>query len=61
MPWHCPACQALIRHSDMEERPRPRQIYRCHICRLDLTFDAQIQKLTIAPLDSEAQPTHSAE
>jgi len=61
MPWHCPACQAQIRHSDFEERPRPRQLYRCHICRLDLHFDAQLQKLTVAPLDRDERtwPMHA--
>lgn len=49
MPWRCPACQLQIRHSELEERPQLGHVYRCHVCRLDLTLDAHTQKLIAAP------------
>jgi hypothetical protein len=57
MPWRCPACELQIRHSEFEERPQLGQIYRCHICRLDLVVDDTTQKLTAAPFrDDYAEP-----
>jgi hypothetical protein len=53
MPWRCPACQIAIRHSEFEERPKIGETYRCHICRLDLTVDADTQKLTAAPFRAD--------
>jgi hypothetical protein len=53
MPWKCPACGSQIRHSDIEDRPRLGGRYRCHICRLDLVFEARDEKLTVAPLPSD--------
>jgi hypothetical protein len=50
MPWHCPACQEQIRHSEAEERPRPGVIYRCHICRLELTLDMLNDTLIVVPV-----------
>jgi hypothetical protein len=51
MPWRCPACQTPIRHD--EDAPRPRTIYRCHVCRLELILDETTHKLTVAPLPGE--------
>jgi hypothetical protein len=51
MPWKCPACQTQIRHDG--ETPHPRQVYRCHICRLELVVDEHTNVLTVAPLPSE--------
>jgi hypothetical protein len=53
MPWCCPACRIPIRHSEVEERPRPRTLYRCHVCRLELVFDPATEKLTVAPNPDE--------
>jgi len=50
MPWKCPACQVQIRHDG--DRPEPKRIYRCHICRLELLADETTGKLTVAPLPS---------
>jgi len=50
MPWHCPACQSLIRHGEHETKPRLNVLYRCHVCRLELTFDAKTETLRIAPM-----------
>ena len=47
MPWKCPACQTEIRHEG--ETPVPKRIYRCHICRLELTLDKERRDLTLAP------------
>jgi hypothetical protein len=52
MPWRCPACLSVIRHDDLA-LPHPRSVYRCHVCRLELTFDAITQKLIVAPLEDE--------
>ena len=53
MPWHCPACNSIIRHSEPDPRPRVGERYRCHICRLTLEFDGAADKLWIAPLEDE--------
>jgi hypothetical protein len=55
MSWRCPACDTSIDHTELEEQPRPRVIYRCHICRLELILDRATGKLTVAPIfDAEA-------
>jgi hypothetical protein len=48
MPWLCPACDTPIRHH--EPHPRPRVLYRCHICRLELVVHAETGALMLAPL-----------
>ena len=48
MSWKCPACQTQLRHDG--DRPEPKRIYRCHICRLELVTDATTGKLDVAPL-----------
>jgi predicted SprT family Zn-dependent metalloprotease len=48
MPWRCPACHTQIRHNEREERPRPRTVYRCHICRIELVLDPTTEKLTLS-------------
>lgn len=53
MPWKCPACDSEIRHRDVEDRPRPGERYRCHICRLDLMVNPETDRLTVAPLPSD--------
>ena len=53
MPWHCPACNSIITHSEVDPRPRTGERYRCHVCRLTLEFDADADKLTIAPLEAD--------
>jgi hypothetical protein len=50
MPWRCPACHDPIRHNDYEARPRERERYRCHVCRLELMLDPDTDRLTVAPL-----------
>jgi hypothetical protein len=53
MPWKCPACGSQIRHSDLDDRPRLGERYRCHICRLDLKADPETKRLIVAPLRSD--------
>jgi hypothetical protein len=49
MPWRCPACETNIRRSEAEAAPRSGVIYRCHVCRLELLFDADTQRLAVRP------------
>jgi hypothetical protein len=51
MPWKCPACQTQIRHEG--DRPEPKRVYRCHVCRLELVFDKDSRKLAVAPFPGE--------
>jgi len=53
MPWHCPACSTVIRHSAVEERPVAHERYRCHVCRLTLNFDEQSSKLVIEEFEAD--------
>ena len=53
MPWHCPACGTVIRHSEVETVPSANERYRCHVCRLSLNFDVQAAKLVIAEFESD--------
>ena len=53
MPWRCPACLSQIRHSDVESIPSHKTLYRCHVCRLELTLDNSGARLTVAPFDDE--------
>jgi len=58
MPWKCPACQLHITHVDSE--PKPGQVYRCHICRLELVLDPSTGKLVLAPFPGERHERRSA-
>ncbi len=54
MPWRCPACRYPIAHAAYEDHPRRDVLYRCHVCRLELVFDPESNKLIVAPIeDSE--------
>lgn len=55
VPWHCPACNTVLRRSELESRPLPGERYRCHICRLTLDFDADLNKLVVAPFETDHQ------
>jgi hypothetical protein len=46
--WLCPACDTQIRH--YEPHPRPRIVYRCHICRLELVVHTETGALVLAPM-----------
>ena len=47
MPWTCPACNIQIQHE--QDRPLPRNVYRCHVCRLELVVDERGDQLVVAP------------
>jgi len=47
MPWTCPACNIQIQHE--QDRPLPRKVYRCHVCRLELVRDERNDQLVVAP------------
>jgi hypothetical protein len=53
MPWRCPACQSLIQLGPAEDRPQPRTVYRCSVCRLELTLDADTGRLDVPPLSAD--------
>jgi rubredoxin len=57
MPWRCPACEIPIRHSDVESKPREGARYRCHVCRLELTFDPETNRLTVTPIVDRSPAT----
>jgi hypothetical protein len=50
MPWKCPVCHDPIRPSAHEDRPSPNTLYRCHICRIELVFDVNADKMIPAPI-----------
>ena len=56
MAWNCPACSTALRHSELEAKPRAGERYRCHICRLSLDFDAKLDRLVVAPFETDHQP-----
>jgi hypothetical protein len=53
VPWKCPACSTQIEHSAAAIQPLDGVLYRCSVCRLELVFDASINKLTVVPLHRE--------
>ena len=53
MPWRCPACQQPIQHSSREDYPRVGVLYRCHVCRLELTFDEHAGRLNVTAFPSD--------
>jgi hypothetical protein len=42
-----------IRHSDVEQLPRPGVLYRCHVCRLELIVDPRTERLTVPPVSDD--------
>ena len=51
--WRCPACQTPIAHDSIESRPGVEGAYRCAVCRLDLRYNADIERMEIAPLETD--------
>jgi SprT-like zinc ribbon domain len=47
MPWTCPACRAQVQHTS--EFPRTDRVYRCPVCRLQMTFNPTQQKMQPLP------------
>jgi hypothetical protein len=50
-------CSAEINHRPDEDTPRAGVIYRCSICRLELTLDEAANRLTVAPLPDTRSTT----
>jgi hypothetical protein len=48
MRWKCPACETAIRHEG--DAPEPARLYRCHVCRLELTLNPRTNHMDVAPL-----------
>ena len=53
MPWHCPACQTIIRHNETDPAPIVGERYRCHVCRLMLEYQPTLNKLVITALETD--------
>ena len=53
MPWRCPACRTEIRHNPADSHPDPDGEYRCHVCRLDLRFDVNTDRMEVAPFETD--------
>jgi hypothetical protein len=47
MPWTCPSCRTQVQHST--ELPSPDHVYRCPVCRLQMTFDPGTKKMRPLP------------
>ena len=56
MPWKCPACSTQIVHAVTELQPIAGIVYRCHVCRLELTIDSTTGKLALVPLPTTDPP-----
>lgn len=55
MPWKCPACGSVIVHNPDERAPRFGCKYRCHICRLELTFDSPSGRMVVSQFDAQRE------
>ena len=53
MPWRCPMCGMQIRHSDADDRPHSGDLYRCHVCRLELVLDVTSDRLVVTAQQRE--------
>jgi hypothetical protein len=60
MPWWCPACRRTVIHSQGDERPDPAETYHCYACRLDLRFDALMDRLAICAYQPDRRPVTRA-
>ena len=47
MPWTCPACWMQVRHS--ATMPKLDTVYRCPVCRLQMTLDPDLRKMKPVP------------
>jgi len=59
MPWRCPACRTEIKHNPLDRRPSQGEQFRCHVCRLALEFDPELDKLVIAPFETDHEVSSS--
>jgi hypothetical protein len=53
----CSRCRGSVRPAKPKSatmaKPQVGRVYRCHVCRLELTLDADRNKLTLVPLPVE--------
>ena len=47
MPWTCPACRTPVQHAT--DLPRKDRLYRCPVCRLNMSFDPTTKKMVPVP------------
>lgn len=62
MQWKCPACETPIEHRRADDLHDASRVYRCPVCRLELTFEPKTQKMILAPLhldEDETPPSKS--
>jgi len=52
--------QHLVRHSLIEDAPRPGTVYRCPVCKLELVADPNAGKINVATIDPNEPPTRRA-
>ena len=45
MPWKCPACSTQMVHAHTNDLPRLGVVYRCFVCRLELSFDPNLNTM----------------
>jgi DNA-directed RNA polymerase subunit RPC12/RpoP len=53
MPWKCPACETQIRHDG--DAPQANRVYRCPVCRLELTLDTRSNRMAVPPLPDTSE------
>jgi len=53
MAWSCPACSTVLRRGELESKPQPGERYRCYVCRLSLDFDPELDRLVVAPFETD--------
>ena len=49
VPWKCPSCQTQIRQD--AGLPKFGQIYRCPVCRLELTVNAETGRFDVVTMN----------
>jgi hypothetical protein len=55
MPWSCPNCGLKVGHGNITNHlPTVGEVYRCPVCRMQLTFDAKLMKMV--PVESSRKP-----
>ncbi len=45
----------MIRHSEIEVKPRAGERYRCPTCRLTLDFDGTLEQFVVPPFETDHQ------
>ncbi len=51
----------MIRHSEIEVKPRAGERYRCPTCRLTLDFDGTLEQFVVPPFETDHQSKPPAE